>query len=306
MSDSSTPTLPDPAALRWEWTVECLRRLDWKRWQALAVAVLERNGYSVTPERVRPDGTRLFSLSRGADAPTDSILLLSGALTAELGTTELNLLREEMEGEAVAHGVLATVWPVSPAIAAQAMASRIMVIDGDGFLANVRERTAPDLADLAILATDGDWTTPSCPICGRKMKPSNDSEGQGLSAHPDLTFAGSETVSHRVRASTINVLPGAAVAFAAPVVASKLIVGGIIEGDFLIDGAVIVEPDSILRGRVTARSIDAREGAELDGEASIVSAAALRGMMPPEPANLWICQGYPQCRGIVPMHLSVT
>lgn len=55
--------------------------------------------------------------------------------------------------------------------------SRITLIDGRLFLAMLERLPEPSSAELLALATEGDWTTPTCPGCDARMVARNGKRG---------------------------------------------------------------------------------------------------------------------------------
>ena len=104
------------------------------------------------------------------------------------------------------------------------------------------------------------------------MKLVNDPSGGSTNGShlADLSYATSDIVGGLVRARRIEVLPFCEIQFLQEVRTGDLIVHGVVAGDFVCEGSVVLHPGAMLRGSVAAHSVVVRPGADMLGETRIL------------------------------------
>ena len=161
-----------------DWTLELLRSLEWKRFEDLC------NAYS----QIR--GLRTETTNLGADGGVDIRIhhRKSGALMgvvqckaygSDIGVRFIRELAGVMASEKVAHGVFITTSGFTKDAVEFAEKNGIILLDGPGFLRELRSLSDNDQKRLLDLATSGDYTTPTCPRCGIKMVRRHGKNGYG-------------------------------------------------------------------------------------------------------------------------------
>ncbi len=80
----------------------------------------------------------------------------------------------------------------------------------------------------------------------------------------------SDIVGGVVRARRIEVLPFCEVQFLQEVRTGDLVVHGVVAGDFVCEGSVVLHPGAMLRGSVAAHSVVVRPGADMLGETRVL------------------------------------
>jgi restriction system protein len=155
-----------------QWSVELLDRVEWKRFEDLCCEYYRARGLSALTTPLGADGgvdIRLLGSAEEA-GPVTTAIVQCKAHSRQVGVGPVRELRGVMADEKVEKGFFMA--PRGFTDEAKSFASRnhITLVDGLLFLAMLRR--LPDQAQRNLLgfALAGDWTTPTCPQCGVKMK----------------------------------------------------------------------------------------------------------------------------------------
>lgn len=152
-----------------EWTLELLKRMDWRRFEELCVAYFEALGYEAAVTRPRPRASLDIAL-RAKDAAQASILVhCKGWDAYRIGAKAVRELRAAMTSARIGEGVVVTCARFTQDAVTLAAAEKIRLIDGAGLLARLEELPAQTRLDLLKLVQKGDFLTPTCPACAAKM-----------------------------------------------------------------------------------------------------------------------------------------
>ncbi len=157
---------PRPTA----WSLAVLDQVEWKRFEDLCCAFYREKGIAARTTVLGADGgvdIRLFQ--DDADASRATAVVQCKALSRPVGVATVRELRGVMAHEKVDKGFFMAPRGFSPEARAFAAENRITLVDGRLFLAMLQRLPEKASARLLALATEGDWTTPSCPQCGDKM-----------------------------------------------------------------------------------------------------------------------------------------
>jgi len=166
MRGSATSEMePAPAT----WSLQVLRRMEWKRFELLAAAYYEKIGFRAETIRCGADGGIDAKLFRG-DLPNPvSILQCKAWNSRPVGVKPVRELLGVMTHNKVQTGVFLTTAQFTDEAVAFAKNNKIALVDGEQFLQKILALPSEAQSDLLTTATEGDWTTPSCPSCGVKM-----------------------------------------------------------------------------------------------------------------------------------------
>lgn len=152
-----------------KWTLELLKRMDWRRLEELCVAYFEALGYQVSATRPRPRAS-LDIVLRAKDADNASVLVhCKGWDAYRVGAKAVRELRAAMTSAGLAEGVIVTCARFTHEAVALAAREKIKLIDGAGFLTRLGELPAEARLGLLRFAMQGDFLTPTCPACSVKM-----------------------------------------------------------------------------------------------------------------------------------------
>jgi len=130
------------------WTLELLKRIEWRRFEALCGAYFE----------LAPAGAaRPLVHCKAWDA-------------GSIGIRPLRALRAAMSAAPAAAGVFVTSGKFTREALDFAAQEKIELVDGPGLLAKIQALAPDAAAALLASATAGDFLTPTCPACDVKME----------------------------------------------------------------------------------------------------------------------------------------
>lgn len=152
------------------WSFEVLDRVEWKRFENLCREFYREKGIKAVTTRLGADGgvdIRLFQDS--ADPERMTSIVQCKALAKQVGVAMVRELRGVMAHEGVESAFFMAPNGFTDDAVAFARTNRIHLLDGKSFLHMIQR--LPDEAQQRLLAfaTEGDWTSPTCPACGAKM-----------------------------------------------------------------------------------------------------------------------------------------
>ncbi len=151
------------------WSTEVLRRMEWKRFEIVAAAYYRALGFRPETIRCGADGGIDIKLFRG-DLPEAVSLVQCKAWTSRpVGVKPVRELLGVMTNEKVKTGVFLTTSTYTQEAVRFAEGNKLALINGEQFLGKLKALPDTTSAELLRIATEGDWTTPSCPSCGVKM-----------------------------------------------------------------------------------------------------------------------------------------
>ncbi|MEN3112657.1 restriction endonuclease [Uliginosibacterium paludis] len=162
----------DPLAEPAEWSLDLLHELDWKRFEDLCVAYYRARDINAYSTPIGAEGgvdIRLYQDEFDAERCT-AIVLCKAWGERFVGVGPIRELRELMTRERIGKAFFMAPGKFSHEACDFAAESGITLIDGTLFLSMLR-RLPADVSDrLLYNICQGDWRTPSCPVCGVKMK----------------------------------------------------------------------------------------------------------------------------------------
>ena len=151
------------------WSLELLRRLEWRRFEELCAAYFEALGFATTQARSGADGGADIGLvAGGADKPS-SIAQCKGWSVYTVGIKPVRELRAAMAAAGVPQGVLLACGTFTSEAKEFSRGENIQLIDGGELLRKIGALAPEQGQALLKLATAGDFSTPTCPACSIKM-----------------------------------------------------------------------------------------------------------------------------------------
>lgn len=153
------------------WSLELLKRLEWRRFEELCVAYYEALGLKTRIRGTGKEGGVDIVLH---DTRRDEPLALARCKSWDaypVGLKPLRALRRAMAEAGIARGVLLSSGRFSQEALAQAGAEGIELIDGAALLERIAALPQDKARGLLEFATEGDFLTPTCPFCSIKMVP---------------------------------------------------------------------------------------------------------------------------------------
>src|SRR5438445_9121125 len=130
------------------WSLELLRRLEWRRFEELCTAYYE--------------------VAEGADKPP-SVVQCKPSSVYTVGIKPVRELRAAMAAAGVPQGVLLACGTFTSEAKEFSRGENIQLIDGGELLRKIGALAPEHGQALLKLATAGDFSTPTCPACGIKM-----------------------------------------------------------------------------------------------------------------------------------------
>src|SRR5712664_378063 len=150
------------------WTLELLKRLEWRRFEELCAAYFEALGFTTRISQ-RANGSADIGLC-AAGAANAAVLVHGAAWNAyRVGIKPVRELRAAMTSAGAGEGVLVTSGSFTQEAVAFAAKEKIDLIDGAGLLAKLQALEPAKALALLKFTTQGDFLTPTCPTCSIKM-----------------------------------------------------------------------------------------------------------------------------------------
>jgi Polymer-forming cytoskeletal len=287
------------------WTSELIAGLDWLRLGELLRAVASNAGCELGPTRVQLDGSLCFAMveNPGQALPRRALVKLTGwnewaaqTSTVELFQTELRRIREDCRG------VLMAPDGFTPVARRYAQSQGIEAVDAVQMY-QVLQRLPSESADFLFnITTAGLSGVPSCPVCLCRLSRFDEPATRAVRAMPgEIFFQSSTLVPGAVVCGRLEIAAHCEVTFLHEVRAREVLVRGHVSGDFICEGAVVLEPGATLTGSIAARSVLVRQGAEIIGQFRILDAVS-ESILPPVQNWAWRClnpAGKAQCRDVI-------
>jgi restriction system protein len=161
--------MPQSAVSGHRWTHELLGELEWKRFEDVVAAYSRILGYEAKTTRIGADGgvdVQLFH----AGQPNPVMIIQCKAWDAyKVGVKLVRELFGVMAADKVLNGAFFTTGEFTSEAEEWARDKNIDLVNGREFLTRINQLTPDQQTSLLALATEGDYTTPTCPSCGIKM-----------------------------------------------------------------------------------------------------------------------------------------
>lgn len=250
------------------WTPELIVSLDWMRISELARALTAEAGCELAGSRVLPDGSVLFGMIERPRTAHPQRALVKIAPWNEWGATPQTVERfaREVSTARDTRGILIAPAGFSTAAMRTAQEHRIEAVDAATLSAALQALPAEKRNFLFVVATSGDSSIPTCPVCQRKLKRVQ----QQVLSLPSRTIDTDGLIADPVVCDSLVIATGCEVTFLHEVHACSIDVFGRAEGEFLCQGPVRLHAGGILSGKVGARSLEVRDGGELLGQFRIL------------------------------------
>jgi restriction system protein len=150
------------------WSVEALRKLEWKRFELLCAKYYEAVDFKSETLRCGPDGGIDVKLYR-VDQSKPIAIVQCKAWNSAVGVKEVRELLGVMAHEKVARGIFITTASYTKDALEFGKTNPIQLIDGEAFVRKIQELPTEKQDALLKFAFEGDYATPTCASCGIKM-----------------------------------------------------------------------------------------------------------------------------------------
>ena len=287
------------------WSPELIASLDWMRLGELLRAVAAHAGCELGPSRVNIDGSVQFAMMENPKGPDARRALVKLVAWNQWGATpetvqefikDLDRIREECRGILVAPDGF------SSAALQQAQNLRVETVDATQ-LHQIITSLRPEQADFFFtVTTAGMCRMPTCPVCLRKLSRVDQPATRALKVMPgEMVFTSSTLVPDPVACGRLEVMRNCEVTFLHEVRAKEMIIHGEVSGDFIVEGAFILQPGATLTGTIAARSIKVHDGAEVRGQFRVLD-GIMDAITPMTAKWFWRClndSGQERCRSVM-------
>jgi len=168
--ETPTPYRPLlPKLDKTSWNLDLLKHLEWRRFEEVCVAYYEALGLKTRISGTGNEGgIEILLYETRSDEPL-SLARCKAWEPYRVGVKPVRELRRAATEAKAAEGVLLSAGRFSQEARDYAASEGIRLIDGSAFLAMIRALPPDEAASLLRFATEGDFSTPTCPFCSIKM-----------------------------------------------------------------------------------------------------------------------------------------
>ena len=152
------------------WTLGVLQQLEWRRFEQVCLGFLETIGYSGVSISSSPtDDASLYLIQHDKDMTHALVKTVAGNTVVDVD--QIRALYAAMSRETILQGFCITAGELAPQALVAARGVGLFAVDGTTLLQTLTSMPALQQEDLLRRVFQGDYATPSCPSCGKKMAP---------------------------------------------------------------------------------------------------------------------------------------
>lgn len=177
----STDIAPEKAEKPSIWSIELIRDIEWKRFEDVCQKFYELKGIRSETTPLGPDGGIDIRLYQDDSGLATSIVQCKAWGKRFVGVQPVRELLGVMTHEKIVKAFFMISGRYSDEAKEVAKSNRITLIDGEMLLMMIQRLSSESQKILLAFATEGDYSTPTCPSCGVKMK-----RNPGKSNRPDF------------------------------------------------------------------------------------------------------------------------
>jgi len=152
------------------WSLDLIRTIEWKRFEDLCQQFYEIKGIHSETTALGPDGGIDIRLYQDDSGKATSVVQCKAWGERFVGVKPVRELLGVITHEKIDKAFFMTSGRFSEEAKEVAKSNRITLIDGQMLLMMIQRLPAESQRTLLTFATEGDYTTPTCPSCGNKMK----------------------------------------------------------------------------------------------------------------------------------------
>jgi restriction system protein len=153
-----------------EWSLDLIRQIEWKRFEDVCQRFYECKGIRSETTPLGPDGGIDIRLYQDDIGKATSVVQCKAWGERFVGVKPVRELLGVMAHEKLEKGFFMTSGRYSDDAKEFAKSNRITLIDGQMLLMMIQRLPADAQGALLSFATEGDYTIPTCPGCGTKMR----------------------------------------------------------------------------------------------------------------------------------------
>ncbi|HEY1049026.1 MAG TPA: polymer-forming cytoskeletal protein [Prosthecobacter sp.] len=250
------------------WSPELIASLDWARLCELARAIVKESRCELAGSRVMPDGAVFFGMIEEPKTAKPRRAMVKIAPWNEWGATPetVRQFAQEVKTARDTRGVLIAPSGFSPAALRTAQELRIEAVDAVVLNAALQALPGVRRELLFVSTAAGDLSTPTCPVCMKKLVRVE----QETLALPSRIIDTNGLIADAVVCDRLEVASHCEVTFLQEVRARTISISGHASGDFVCEGPVTLEASGTLSGTVAARSLVVRDGGQMKGQFRIL------------------------------------
>lgn len=169
----------EPIAVKPEaWSLELLQRIEWKRVEELTAAYFREKTFRTETIAGGPDGGIDVKLFVRDNTEPFAIVQCKAWNTQRVGVKPVRELLGVMAHEKVKKGIFVTTSDYTPDAVDFAKLNPINLISGAMLFKGISALPTDAQQRLLLVATEGDYLTPTCPSCGVKMQQRSSNRGE--------------------------------------------------------------------------------------------------------------------------------
>ena len=153
-----------------KWSLELIREIEWKRFEDLCQKFYEAKGIRCETTPLGPDGGIDIRIYQDDSGQATSIVQCKAWGSRYVGVQPVRELLGVMTHQKIEKAFFMTSGRFSDDAKDVAKSNRITLIDGQMLLMMLQRLPSAGQNELLAFATEGDYTTPTCPGCGKKMR----------------------------------------------------------------------------------------------------------------------------------------
>jgi hypothetical protein len=274
------------------WTPEIIAGLDWQRLLQLARALASTGGFHLTASNIDIAGGADFVMSAGMALDRKKILVRLAQWNRWMASEEcLECFTSHVRVQNFHNGVFIAPGGFSPEARVLGKKAGVELVDAVMLSERLNLLTAAHKAAFQNIGIAGDSTTPTCPICMKRLQKGENEPLPALDylELPDVFYKSDDIVAAPVLARGFEVRCHCDVRFLNEVRAQHMEINGTAEGDFLCEGTLVLNAGAVLRGTVAARSVLVRPGAQMEAETRIME-GSLKLCIATDSDWVWQCR----------------
>lgn len=151
------------------WSLKLIQDIEWKRFEEVATAFYVEKGIRAEATTLGADGGIDIKLYQDDSGNATSLVQCKAWYNKQVGVKEIREFLGVLTHEKIAKGFYMTSGIFSEDAILTAKANRINLINGEMFLLMIQRLSAESQKKLLVIATEGNYKTPSCSKCGIKM-----------------------------------------------------------------------------------------------------------------------------------------
>lgn len=177
---------PDLISKPAEWSLGLLQSLEWKRFEDLCAAYYREKGIRCATTQLGPDGGIDIRLFQAEGERTTTIVQCKAWPGQKVGVKPIRELLGVKVAEQAEKAFFMTCGGYTDEAIAFAKANGITLFTGEMLLMTLQRLPTVSRQRLLVFATEGDYTTPSCPKCGQKLVARESERGKfwGCQSYP--------------------------------------------------------------------------------------------------------------------------